>query len=457
MRKRAFLLMLTLCLVCAAPARAVTIQSTTTLTYPEGHNTLRYLAEHPDVSIEKTSWDYDTTLDLASRMTTRTFDTDIYFLDYGSINRETMMSKGFCLDMSGSEILMGMVSRMYPPIAEQIMFDGCLYAWPTDMTFTYMRIDPAAWEAAGLAQADIPDTFPAFLDFVECWCDRLEDDPEQDIHIMGGMDGYDEMFAERREALYVDWLLELLIRQVVTQQQYAGEALRFDDVDVQNLIRRCDAVGRRIYRAEWANDMGNKGFFIAQDLWRWPDTTDGMVYLRLNEEQPKLIEAKLSTYAINPATAYPELCIELMEAYALSPAGEEPYDLYFFADGEPSLHSWYEADRAEYQAQAESLRLKLEDAALSGDDRMALEDELAFWEDALARIEDRKWVLKPAALADYRAHVDQLYFPQPSVLTELDAGGQIFKLRGQVSSGAISVDQFIQRLCEITSMIQQEQ
>ena len=146
-----------------------------------------------------------------------------------------------------------------------------------------------------------------------------------------------------------------------------------------------------------------------------------------------------------------------MEAYALSPSGEEPYDLYFFADGEPSLHSWYEADRAECQAQAESLRLRMEDAALSGDVRMALEDELAFWEDALARIESRKWVLKPEALADYRAHVDQLYFPQPSVLTELDAGSQIFKLREQVSNGAISVDQFIQRLCEITMMIQQEQ
>lgn len=451
------LLMLALCVSLAVPAQAVTVKSTTTLAYPEGHNALQYLAEHPDVSIEETRWDYDTTLDLASRMTTRTFDTDIYFLDYGSINRETMMSKGFCLDLSGSDILMGMVGRMYPSIAEQLMFEGHLYAWPTDMTFTCVRIDPDAWEEAGLTSADVPDTLAGFLDFAEDWCDRLENDPNLGFHIMGGMDGYGEMFAERKDALYVDWLLELLIHQAVMQQQYAGEVLHFDDEEIQDLIRRCDAVGRRIYRAESNNSMGNKGLFIAHDLWQWPDATDGMVYLRLNETQPKLIEAKLRTYAINPATAYPELCIELMEAYALSSSGEEPFDLYFFVDEEPSLHSWYEEDRAEYQTQAESLRLKLEDTVLSGDDRMALEDELAFWEDALARIEDRKWILKPAALADYRAHVDQLYFPTPSVLTELDAGGQIFKLRGQVSSGAISVDQFIQRLCEITTMIQQEQ
>lgn len=451
------LLMLTLCVGLAAPAQAVTIKSTTTMDYAEGHNALQYLAEHPDVSIEETRWDYYTTLDLASRMTTRTFDTDIYILDDGDINRETMMSKGFCLDLSGSDILMGMVGRMYPNIAEQLVLDSRLYAWPTDMTFTCVRVDPGAWEAAGLTVADVPDTFPAFLDFAEDWCDRLENDPNLGFHIMGGMDGYGELFAERKDALYVDWLLELLIHQAVTQQQYAGEVLHFDDEEIQDLIRRCDAVGRRIYRAESNNSMGNKGLFIAQTMWEWPDTTDDLVYLRLNEDQPKLIEAELRTYAVNPATAYPELCVELMESYAASPAGDWPYDLYFFADAQPNLRRCYEEDRAKNLAAIESLRLKLEEPELSGDERLALEEELAVWEWALEEQESRKWVLSPEALADYRAHVDQLYFPTPSVLTELDAGGQIFKLRGQVSSGAISVDQFIQRLCEITTMIRQEQ
>lgn len=182
--------------------------------------------------------------------------------------------------------------------------------------------------------------------------------------------------------LYTDWLLELLIRQVATQQQYAGEeALHFDDENIQALIRRCVTVGRRIYHVESHSSMKNKGLFVVIGTPAWPDTPENVVYLRLNESQPKLMEAKLHTVAVNPATAYPDVCIEVLEHYAAN----------------------------------------------------------------------------PEALTDYKARADQLYFPIPTILTQTATSSQLFKLREQVSSGAISVDQFIQRLCEIATMIQQEQ
>ena len=456
-KKTVMLLALLLCLSFSLPAQAVTIKSTTTMNYREGHNALDYLAEHPEITIEEVNWDYYSTLDLTSRMTTRSFEADIYLLRFQDIDRETMMRKGFCMDLSGSKVLMELVGRMYPNIVEQIMFDGGLYAWPDGMTFSCMRVDPEVWEAAGLTRADIPDSFPAFLEFAESWCDRLESDPNLDIHIMGGMDGYGELFRENGDALYVDWLLELLIHQVVAQQQYAGEELHFDDEEIKALIRRCDEVGRRIYRAESNNPMGRKGMFMAQDFWQWPRTTDSLVYLRLNDSQPRLIEANLRTYAVNPATKEPDTCLKLMEAYAASPVLDEVYDLYFYADKENFLHGWYEKDMAGYQARIGSLRERLEDETLSEESRFALEDELAFEISCMEEQESRKWVLHPEALEDYRAHIGELYFAKPNVLTEVESSSQIFKLRGQVSRGAISVEQFIQRLCDITSMMRQEQ
>lgn len=458
MKKITLLLVLLFCLLCVVPAQAVTLKSAGINLEFEHESVTQFLKEHTDLSLEKTEWNYFTTLELATQLTNRTLEGDFYLLPEEMVNHETLMSKGFCLDLTGSDILMDFLSRMHPHIAKQVMYDGRLYAWPTSITFSYMRIDPEAWEESGLTVMDIPDTFSGFLDFAERWCDRLEDDPDLGFHIMGGMNGYDEMFSERKQSLYTDWLLELLIRQLATQQQYAGEeALHFDDENIQALIRRCVTVGRRIYHVESHSSMKNKGLFVVIGTPAWPDTPEDVVYLRLNESQPKLMEAKLHAVAVNPATAYPDVCIEVLEHYAANPAGLEPYDQYFYVDAQPRVLPGWEEMIAENQKQIESLRLRLEDETLSRDDRAALEDELALREWDLRDSENNKWAVKPEALTDYKARADQLYFPIPTILTQTATSSQLFKLREQVSSGAISVDQFIQRLCEIATMIQQEQ
>lgn len=453
MKRSILLLSLILCLGWVLPAHAVTITSSGLNLEFDKQGVTQFLEMHTDVSLEMTDWNYSTTLELANMLITRSLDGDFYVLAQDMLNREILMSKGFCLDLSDSKILTGMVDRLHPHIAEQLMYDGHLYAWPFDMTFSYMRIELDAWNEADLTIEDIPKSFPAFLDFLDRWCDRMENDPDLNIHVMGGIDEYPEL----TEGFYVDWLLELLIHQVVMQQQYAGESLHFDDEEICTLIHRCDDIGRRIYWAESQTRMGRIGLFTIPNTFEWPETEEYLVYLRLNDSQPKLIEARMGMVSINPATKYPELCVELLERFATSPAGMTPIDQYIFKDAQPRTMVGYEENLAAYQAQIERIDHQLKDSSLSAEESLQLNEELAlynmFLEDAVAN----KWKIKPAALADYKSHVGLLYFPVPSILTETDAGSQIAKLRGQVSDGAISVDQFIRRLREIVLMIQLEQ
>ncbi|MBQ8616632.1 MAG: hypothetical protein IJ418_03855 [Clostridia bacterium] len=458
MKKCSLLLALLLCFFCIHPAQAITIKSAGLNLEYENQNVTRFLNEHPEISLVTTNWDYFTTLELTTRLTTGTMNGDFYILQGDMIDPETLMSKGFCLDLSSSEMLTDHLTEMYPHIAEQLTYNGCLYAWPTDITFSYLRIDPTVWEKAGLSYEKIPGTFSQFLDFLEQWCNHLENDDTSSFHIMGGMDGYDEMFNNGNDGIYVDWLLTLLIEECITQQQLAGEeTIQFDEENIKALIKRCVSVGRRAYQVESQYCTEDEGLFIVvSGSMEWPSRSDLVVQLRLNESQPKVIKASLGMLLINPDTENPELCIELLECYADNPWGILPYDQYFYRNAKPRTKPGWEEDIVRVKAEIESIQQKLNDDTLVGTSRISLEDKLADFQSELQWLEKNKWVLLSEVLEDYHENTGMIFFPTPMALTDQDGNSQIAKLRMQVSRGTISVDQFIRKLCEIATMIQQE-
>ena len=190
----------------------------------------------------------------------------------------------------------------------------------------------------------------------------------------------------------------------------------------------------------------------------WPNNTD-VVYLRINDQQPKVIKATLSMVLINPSTEYPEQCIELLEAYAANSweNANKPNDQFFLKEAQPRVKPGWEDDYKRDQSTLEDIQQQLEDDSLDEDSRVALEDKLAIYQEQLQWRETNKWVLSPDKLEDYKNNMGMIFFPTPTVLTDPDGNSQIYKLRQQVSDGAITVDQFIQRLCEISTMIQQEE
>ena len=462
MKKHSLVFALLFCFLCVSitPAQAtITIKSAGAYLEYDNENVTRYLDEHPDISLVITNWNYFSTLELTTKLTTGTLEGDLYFLKSDVMDREIIMRKGFCLDLSSSEILTSYLNDMYPYIVEQLTYDGCLYAWPTGITFSYMQIDEDLWKEAGLSGSDIPDTFSEFLDFIEQWCDHLENDDTCGYHIMGGMDGYEEML-KGNDGVYIDWLLKLLIEECITQQQLAGEEkVQFDEENITSLIKRCVNIGRRICQIEKQCCTEGKGFFtVASSSMEWPSSTD-VVYLRINDQQPKVIKATLSMVLINPSTEYPEQCIELLEAYAANSweNANKPNDQFFLKKAQPRVKPGWEDDYKRDQSTLEDIQQQLEDDSLDEDSRVALEDKLAIYQEQLQWCETNKWVLSPDKLEDYKNNMGMIFFPTPTVLTDPDGNSQIYKLRQQVSDGAITVDQFIQRLCEISTMIQQEE
>lgn len=233
--------------------------------------------------------------------------------------------------------------------------------------------------------------------------------------------------------------------------------IQFDDKSIKALIERCVSVGRRAYQVESQCCTEDKGLFtVVSGSMEWPNRSEHVVHLRLNESQPKVIRASLGMLLINPDTTYPEVCIELLECYADNPWGILPYDQYFYRSAKPRTKPGWEEDIVRVKTEIESIQQKLNDDTLVGNSRISLEDKLAYFQSELQWLDTNKWVLLSEVLEDYQENTGMIFFPTPMALTDQDGNSQIAKLRMQVSKGTISVDQFIQKLCEIATMIQQE-
>ena len=68
-------------------------------------------------------------------MLTREFACDLFVQGTNEANWSDMMQKGYCLDLSGSDVLQAAVKRMHPYIAAQARYEGRLYAIPMRINF----------------------------------------------------------------------------------------------------------------------------------------------------------------------------------------------------------------------------------------------------------------------------------------------------------------------------------
>ncbi len=408
-----------------------------------------FLDEHPGVSLSWPEEVYFSTAAFTTALLTRDYSCDMFLWGTSQIDWSSLMDKGYCLDLSGSQVLTDAVGRMHPNIAKLAMRDGRLYAVPNFASFVFLQIEKDTWFEAGLTLGDVPGTFPEFLDFLERWCDRIEDDPEPTIRVLGGWE------ASYTESSYVDWLTRLLIEEAIMQMQYAGEELHFEGPELLALLERCDAVGRRIYSLE--SPSGYRSLFDMAARGIWPENYAHVVFLRQNGEQPKLIRSFVMMWAICSYTQQPELCLELLESVVSGPG--DPYfssDMFLYRDAQARIHPEYESELARWTGEAAAVAERLKEPKLDEEERTELEEALARYQRAVETTEQGKWLMLPEQLADYQAAADRLYFPLPDLFAETNSDGEIAALYARFANRLLTAEQFMKELNRIAQMMRLE-
>ena len=484
------LIFLMVLLLCLPAARAETTLRVGYYALPEA-----FEQAHPEVRAELDNSFNEQALQQA--LMTRDLNMDVFQMNTDYISVPAVIDKGFCLDLSGSEIIRSAVERMYPSVARQIMRDGHIYALPIVLfagSDQIYRCNEEVWTELGYTLEDVPKTFPALLDFLEAWVDRMvaEDLP---YNLIGNWDE-----SAYNAYCYPDWLVDYLMDSYIRQMEASGEPLRFTDPELPGLLDRALRVGTDIFNlCEPVKSAASNGPSLFDNInlyfGGWAET-DWMLDTRLRESDPSALSASLSLMAVYAGTQEPELCIELLEKMWLEiEAGPERGDLtvpYLCADAEPVPNAQQQTalrlDRnyiaiAEHRLAGDetdiTAYLELEDSDYvlepyrettdfenytrfkeqvwqESDQEVA--EKLEGYRQSLAFWQDYVWYLSPEDLAAYRAYVNDFSFQAPSVFQyNTDDWTSYRSLLSQFTHGQISSQQLLQQLDGIARMIQLEQ
>ena len=414
---------------------------------------------HPEVVIENKNHWYETTGEMTTEMLLGTFDSDMFRLDSIGIDYHSIMEKGYCLDLSGSEIIRNAIQNLYPVYADQCMKDGKIYAVPITVQLNYMTMNPDVLAETGMSTVEIPDTFPEFLDFVERWVDYLEENPE-------GIALYSRVndIVYYNEQTYTLFLVNELLDNHILQKSFAGEPLRFNEPEVVELLKRCYQLGQRLYE----NDQGPN---VAPSILRsgggafFGNVDNHFLPLRLNENQPKLIDVYLDLYAANALTDNPELCIEMLEDVVqdndLTDEFLQTQRTFLYQNMELVPSTQYEETIANMQRLIHETRDALNNENLTAADRYELEERLEMQEERLKEdiaSEGGKWVVTQEQFDIYRSYTDYLYVSMPGVFNanEVEQAEIFEQLKARFVAGQMTAEELVNELDRVAEMIERE-
>lgn len=268
---------------------------------PSGH----FRAEGiPAKAVDYNPW----TLDLTALMQSKAAP-DLLSLHTASYDLSSLANAGLLADLSGYAALREVVSRMNPSAQALVTTEeGQIIGIPVRHYLRPFYWNQDAWDAAGLTEKDVPQSYTELLAFLERWCDRLEENPDQRACVAQlslwntGTEKYN----------YAWWLTEMLLACWETQQWYAGEAISFNDPAFTALAERTRDVALRLYRLEprekkrqsmpplFVNALkgGNR------DVFERPDSLSHAVPMRITSNQPALFNAQAYVWCIRSGSSW---------------------------------------------------------------------------------------------------------------------------------------------------------
>lgn len=402
------------------------------------------------------SVDYQTTSDLFQLILTNALNLDIMRLGTSYLDVQRIMEKGYCVDLSDQEGLMAYVDSLHDAVRNQLSHGGRLFALPDDIYFQCYEFDPYGWKNASYEMGELPDTFPEFLDFLEDWCHHLEEGEIRNCHLIKHWD-----YTIYNQFSYPTLLSELLLKQHVLQTFHAGESLSFQQPELVNLLNRCLAIGKRLYDNEdpiGEYDDGSVHSSLLKQSWQvmFPADPAMILYLPLNDQQPKLIEAGMSMMAIPASSAMQAEALQ----YFTYVAEEEREDIFWFKaylykDATPVPDPGYEENRTRLQEQIVQDQAKLDAGELSDEFGYSLAQQIENNQRLLEQLSP--YLISPETLAAYKSLTDRLTFPKPTAFWEDKENRSAYRdYIAQFAAGQMTADQLLSRLDQMAQMMELE-
>ena len=413
-------------------------------------------AQKEGIQVISSSVDYQTTSDFFQLILTQSLPLDIMRLGTSNLDVQRIMEKGYCVDLSDSEELAAYADTLHDTVRNQVSHGGRLFALPNDIFFQCYEFDPYGWEDASYEMGEIPDTFPKFLDFLEDWCRHLEERELRTCHLKSSWD-----YTIYNQFTYSTFLTELLLKQHMLQTFHAGESLSFNQPELVNLLNRCLKIGKRLYEDEdpiGEFDDGSVHSSLIKQSWpvKFPANPSLILYLPLNDQQPKLIEADMGMAAIPSSSAMKAEALQYFTYVAREPWGKDSFfKAYLYKTAEPIPDPNYESSRSVLLEQIAQAQKSLDAGERADEFGYSLEQKI----DSNRRLLEQlsPYLISPETLAAYKSLTDRLVFPKPTIFWEDKENRSTYRdYIAQFAAEQMSAEELLSRLDQLARMMELE-
>ena len=389
---------------------------------------------------------------LAQAMVSGDNSFDIYNYDISYQDFNSLMEKGYCMDLSSSPVLTAELAKIYPFLQSAIQRDGKFFALPISMYGYGLSISPKAWEANGLMDR-MPKSFLELIDFMNWWVDEGQTQ-YPNLVLMQDVQDYGETMFRMAMDLYVHQsqakneelsLNTPLFRKVME----ALEGLKTEELN-DTIPGEMDMGGAPIMRkmAMAAGYGGGDALFM--NYGDWLNVQGGKSSLEYSKPLMLPLEAGDTAHVpvyvqvlfINPNTKNPEMALKYLEnALAhLDPA----QNIMMFPDkNEPVPQPNFEQIVKQWQDELDKTKKRLENA--KPEDKKDIETTIKSYEDLLLNKDLYYWQVAAENIAQYREVAPLCYVAVPNVLDYRTKEGtsEIMTLVERYRKRQMSLDQFV--------------
>ncbi len=364
-------------------------------------------------------------LDVADILNMKNSDVDIFCIRTTSTPGLSLIkSKGYFVDLSGSEIISAQVQRLYQGLQKGLMTDdGKIVGWYLNLeTFLPDVMNSTLKENDMEFPETLLEMFQQIVELDECGV--LTDEMMTPI-------GYPTY--ERQN------MLEMCIERYLNEQQLLGNRINLDNAELRELLEYIVANVPEEQK-DYGDEYGENCLFEMQV--GMSITADCHMPLKIGVSSPNTIPAEAYVMIVNPYSKHQAEAIKYLEYMSQHMDDDTAYRI--FTDmTEPLLNSGT-VRRIE--------TCKEQIAALEAQEQTAeVKDQLAELRESLERMETYKYTISAEDIAAWQQVAPSMVVPEENFFSD-----DLNKLIQRLSQGNLTVDGFIQEANRYFNMLYQE-
>ena len=399
--------------------------------------------------------------DYAAELITGAHAADIYLFEAASPQYRAVISKGYAMDLSQSEILTEAAASYAPFLSDALRTpDGALAAMPTgDISAPVLfEVYLEAWQAADLGP--LPTTAQELLDACIAFSRR------EDLL----SDGWRFSLTSAEDALvFKREMLQLVLQTYLAEFAAGDDEVQIDTPAFRTLLEKYEeALPAMECLAAEAAPLPSSGFYLEQEaqtcLLSYPGATllpqDGpgiataFLPLTVTPGAAAVIEADVTVFVINPASPNRDLALAYLETYVQNLSPHERIQ-YIPAEVSPIEQESYRQDRALLMEEEACILQALTHAV--PDESMELRTRLEAVQLNLANLEERRYATTAEMIEKYKALTPYLRIRTRTCLNFFSSDSpEMIGLLNQYVQGAVDLNRFIARYAAMARMMQLE-